>query len=58
MMSLDAVYPKKRENKMNQTIESIIKYYISRLENDELTPEERERLEEILEQCMNIMIQQ
>jgi hypothetical protein len=35
---------------MNTTIESIVKYYISKLETDNIEPEERDRLEDLLQQ--------
>jgi hypothetical protein len=35
---------------MNPTIETIVKYYISKLQSDNIAPEERERLEDLLQQ--------
>ena len=35
---------------MNTTIESIVKYYISKLDTDNIAPEERDRLEDLLQQ--------
>jgi hypothetical protein len=41
---------------MNESIQPIIKYYINRLEKDNIPIEERERLEELLQQYFILII--
>jgi len=41
---------------MNETIQPIVKYYISRLETDGITADERERLEDLLQQYFLLII--
>jgi|LWDU01.1.fsa_nt_gi hypothetical protein len=41
---------------MNETIQCIVKYYISRLEKDTIAADERERLEELLQQYYLLVI--
>ncbi len=56
-MPLDVVMSiRNRENNMNST-EQVINYYIDKLKNENITNEERARIEDILEQYMNKIIE-
>ena len=56
MMPLDVVMSiRNRENNMNST-EQVINYYIDKLKNENITNQERERIENILDQYMNKII--
>jgi uncharacterized protein YnzC (UPF0291/DUF896 family) len=57
MMPLDVVMSiRNRENNMDST-EQVINYYIDKLKNENITNEERARIEDILEQYMNKIIE-
>ncbi len=56
-MPLDVVMSiRNRENNMDST-EQVINYYIDKLKNENITNEERARIEDILEQYMNKIIE-